>query len=94
MDTSSVNWGEIYYILHRSAGQPAAELALQGIDTLPIEVVPADRELTRLAAQFKVSNRMSYADCFVAALAKTKKVSTMTTRSGMVTSRSNCSSVS
>ncbi len=75
---SVVNWGEIYYILHRSAGQSAAELALQGIDTLPIEVVPADQELTRLAAQFKVSKRMSYADCFAAALAKTKKADLVT----------------
>lgn len=75
---SVVNWGEIYYILHRSAGQSAAELALQGIDTLPIEVVPADQELTRLAAQFKVSKRMSCADCFAAALAKTKKADLVT----------------
>lgn len=70
---SVVNWGEVYYILCRSAGKEAAEEALQAIDTLPVETVPVDREITGMAAALKSIRKMSYADCFAAALAKLKK---------------------
>lgn len=70
---SVVNWGEVYYILRREVGLDAATKVLQAIDTLPIELVPADRELTLIAAELKSSKKMSYGDCFAAALAKMKK---------------------
>ncbi len=66
---SLVNWGEVYYIVKRAGGQEAAERMLVHLETLPIEVVAIDRELTRLAADLKAANKMSYADCFAAALA-------------------------
>ncbi len=75
---SLVNWGEVYYILCRAAGKQSAELALQSIDTLPIEIVPADREMTSLAAELKSTRKMSYTDCFAAALAKIKKADLVT----------------
>lgn len=73
-----VNWGEIYYIVCRAAGQAAAEKIVQNLDTLPIAVVGVDREITRIAAEFKATRRMSYADCFAAALAKIKKAEVVT----------------
>jgi ribonuclease VapC len=75
---SLVNWGEVYYILYRAAGKQQAELALQSIDTLPIEIIPADREMTALAARLKVTHKMSYADCFAVALAETKRAELIT----------------
>lgn len=75
---SVVNWGEVYYILHREAGIEAATKVLQTIDTLPIEIVPADRELTLIAAELKSKRKMSYGDCFAAALAKLKKAELVT----------------
>ena len=39
---------------------------------------PADWQLTREAAGFKAKHKMSYADCFAAALAKQKKAHLVT----------------
>ena len=75
---SVVNWGEVYYFSFRAGGRLAAERTLKNIDSLPIEIVPADRELTKIAAEFKVSNKMSYADTFAAALAKQKNARLVT----------------
>jgi hypothetical protein len=41
---------------------------------LPIHLAPADLELAKQAAIFKSSKKMSYADCFAAALAKRRGV--------------------
>lgn len=73
-----VNWGEVFYILCRAAGREAAEKAMQNIDTLPIDVTPVDKELTMLAADLKSTRKMSYADCFAAALAKMRKAELVT----------------
>lgn len=75
---SVVNWGEVYYIITRTAGKAVAEEALKTIDTLPIEIVPIDREIAKIAAEFKSTRKMSYADCFAAALAKFKKADVVT----------------
>lgn len=75
---SVVNWGEVYYIACRTAGKAAAEEAMNILDTLPIEVVPVDREMAFVAAQLKASRKMSYADCFAAALAKLHKAELVT----------------
>ena len=74
----SVNWGEVWYIVKRAAGPAAADRALATVDTLPIEVVAADRPLALEAAKFKSDRKMSYADCFAAALAKTRKAELVT----------------
>jgi len=75
---SVVNWGEVYYITLREAGRERVETVVHLISTLPIQVVPADLELTRQAAEFKASKRMSYGDCFAAALAKLRKAELVT----------------
>ncbi len=75
---SVVNWGEVYYITLREAGRERAEKVAHLISTLPIEIVDADLELAKQAALFKASKKMSYADCFAAALAKLRKAELVT----------------
>ena len=75
---SVVNWGEVYYITMREAGHERAGEVAQLISTLPIQIVPADLDLTRQAAALKSKHKMSYADCFAAALAKQRKAELVT----------------
>ena len=77
---SVVNWGEIYYNTMREVSQEAAEQKARDIAALPIEIVGVgeDLALARQAAIFKATHKMSYADCFAAALAKEKKAELVT----------------
>jgi len=75
---SVVNWGEVYYITLREAGRERAEAVAQLISTLPIQIILADLELTKQAAEFKAFKKMSYGDCFAAALAKLRKAELVT----------------
>lgn len=75
---STVNWGEVFYATLRTAGRERAEDAARLISRLAIEVIPADLELARQAAEFKAARKMSYADCFAAALAKLRKAELVT----------------
>ena len=65
-----VNYGEVIYISERKGGRPAAEEAIRIVDALPVEVVPADRNLTFAAAHIKAHYPLSYADAFAVALAQ------------------------
>jgi len=67
---SIVNWGEVYYILIRRCGLEKAEQVTKLIETLPIELVPADEAITRKASLYKALQKLPYADSFAAALAK------------------------
>lgn len=75
-----VNWGEIYYNIMRKISAETAERKMQEIAGLPIDIVPveADLVLTRQAAIYKATKKMSYADCFTAALAKVRKAELVT----------------
>jgi predicted nucleic acid-binding protein len=75
---SVVNWGEVYYITLREAGREQADQVAHLISTLPFHIVPADLELAKQAAELKAEHKMSYADCFAAALAKQKKAELVT----------------
>jgi predicted nucleic acid-binding protein len=78
---SVVNWGEIYYSILRGASPEIADAKAHEIAGMRIEVVPVDAddlELVRQAAQFKATKKMSYADCFAAALAKIKNAELVT----------------
>ncbi len=65
-----VNWGEVWYSIARREGEEVADRFIDDIGKMAIEIVNADRELTRLAAKFKSKRAMAYADCYAAALAK------------------------
>jgi uncharacterized protein len=78
---SVVNWGEIYCSIMRGASQEIADSKLHEIAGMPLELVPVDArdlELVREAAIFKATKKMSYADCFAAALAKTRNAELVT----------------
>lgn len=70
---TSVNYGEIYYIVLRECGQEKADEIESVIRALPIEVISVDIHLAREAARFKAIKKISYADCFAAALTKINK---------------------
>ena len=66
---SVVNWGEVYYSVWREAGAATAQKIVAGIAQLPIDLLPATYELTKLAAELHAQHKLPYADCFAAALA-------------------------
>ncbi len=70
---SVVNIGEVWHILTRRVSEGEAEDSIKELHNLRIEFVNADWELTKEAARFKSKHKMSYADCFAAALAIGKK---------------------
>jgi predicted nucleic acid-binding protein len=70
---SMVNWGEVYYQVARRFGDPKAQEIERLIQTLPITLVEANKELTREAARIKAIRKMAYADCFAVALARLRK---------------------
>lgn len=70
---TSVNFGEIYYIIMRELGQQKADEIERIIRTLPIEILDVEIDLAREAACFKANHKISYADCFAAALTKTRR---------------------
>lgn len=75
---STVNLGEVWYNLARVSSDMRADEATQQIRRLGIIIVDVDWELTRRAAVYKARNRMAYADCFAAALAKQRKAELVT----------------
>ena len=78
---SVVNWGEIYYTTLRRGGESAAKSIASDIAQMPITLVPVDSpnlDLVRQAAIFKATKKMSYADCFGAALAKLRRAEFVT----------------
>jgi predicted nucleic acid-binding protein len=75
---SSVNLGEIYYIVYRENGPALADQALALIKLWPVNVVPADSSLALIAGRMKAENRISYADAYVVATALKKKAVILT----------------
>jgi ribonuclease VapC len=68
-----VNVGEVWYITAREISEEAANNIVKELNGLRIEFMDANWEITQEAARFKSKNRMSYADCYAAALTKLKK---------------------
>ena len=78
MYMSVINAGEVWYILAREISEAQADSAMTDLTGLGIEIIDADWSLTRMAGTFKARHRMSYADCFAAALAKDRKCDLVT----------------
>jgi predicted nucleic acid-binding protein len=57
----------------RRFGDTKAQEIEKLIQTLPITLVEANKELTREATLIKATKRMAYADCFAVALTRLKK---------------------
>jgi predicted nucleic acid-binding protein len=75
---SVVNWGELYYSTWRAKGPGVARKVLDDIAQLPVEIIDADLELTRAAAELRTEHKLHYTDCFAAALATSHKASLAT----------------
>ena len=75
---TSVNFGEVYYIILRECGQVRAQEIERLTQTIPIQIVDVDVQLAKEVARFKAQKKDSYADCFAAALAKLRKAELVT----------------
>jgi predicted nucleic acid-binding protein len=73
-----VNVGEVWYTIAREVSEAEANTSVKMLSDLRIQFENADWEITREAARFKSQNRMSYADCYAAALAKLRKADLIT----------------
>lgn len=75
---SEISLGEVYYILIRALGLEEANVTLAHILALPITIAPVERDAVLAAAQYKARGAISYADCFVVALARAKHAAIVT----------------
>ena len=76
---SEINLGEIYYILFRRKNKEAAEEVIEYIQLdQSLNLVSAEWQRIKQAAQYKTKGGLSYADCFVLALAFDEKASIVT----------------
>lgn len=70
---SAVNAGEVWYIVAREISEADADTAIKKLLQLGIELVEVGWLQSRTAATFKARGKISYADCFAAALALERK---------------------
>src|SRR5215216_7022179 len=75
---SMINLGELLYITERQAGIAKAQDTLALIRQLPIEIIPADEQIIFAAAHIKANHQLSYADCFVVAVATQDQATILT----------------
>lgn len=73
-----VNAGEVWYILARETTVAEADGSIRQLRQLGIEFVDADWDLAHEAGGFKAKHKMSFADCFAAALARQRKAHLVT----------------
>ena len=67
---STINLGEIYYIVGRRLGEGASQEILADISRLPIQLIDATTDRVLAAARIKTHYAVSYADAFAVALAQ------------------------
>jgi len=75
---TTVNYGEVLYIILRECGRPKVQEIESIIRTLPITLVDVGLGLATEAARFKALKNIAYADCFAAALAKLRRAALLT----------------
>lgn len=73
-----VNVAEVWSIVAREVSEADADKAVDSLRRIGIEFVEVDWSLARMAGAFKAGNRMSFADCFAAALAKSRRAELVT----------------
>ena len=67
---SIINFGEILYSVERNNGLAKTHETLALIQSLPIEILPADNQTVLAAAHIKANHPISYADAFVVVAAQ------------------------
>ena len=75
---SIINLGEILYSVERNNGLTKTHEALALIQSLPIEILPADNQTVLAAAHIKANHPISYADAFVVVAAQKMNGTIMT----------------
>jgi predicted nucleic acid-binding protein len=70
---TTVNIGEVYYMISRKSNQKNAEIAIDALLKFPLHIVEADLKLSLEAAKLKAKYSLSYADAFAAALTINRK---------------------
>lgn len=75
---SVVNWGEVLYTIESRHGKDKRGEVEHLMNQMHLEVVHADKELTRIAAHLKTSEKLPYGDSFAAAVALMKKAELVT----------------
>jgi predicted nucleic acid-binding protein len=75
---STINAGEVYYILMREQGAESADSFLGDLNNLPIALCSATDDRVWAAARLKAEHAISYADAFAAALAIELKATLVT----------------
>jgi predicted nucleic acid-binding protein len=73
-----VNIGEVWYIIAREVSEEEAEKSVKTLRQLRVQFEDVNWALTREAARFKSQHKMSYADCYAAALAKSLQADLIT----------------
>jgi len=66
---SLINLGEVLYITERVRGLTSAQAVLALVESLPLKLLEASRELVLDAAHIKASHALSYADAIAVASA-------------------------
>lgn len=67
---SIINLGEVLYSVERNNGLAKTHETLALIQSLPIEILPADNQTVLAAAHIKANHPISYADAFVVVAAQ------------------------
>lgn len=75
---SVVSAGEVWYIIARRVSEAEADRSIRELKQLGIKLVEVDWDIAQDAGRFKAKNKMSFADCFAAALAKQRKAHLVT----------------
>jgi len=76
---TSVDWGEVRYILIHRYAKTDLQKVEQVLRSLPVEVVDVTQEIVSIAGDLKIEYRMGYCDAIAAALAKLHKAECVTT---------------
>jgi predicted nucleic acid-binding protein len=66
---SWINLGEVFYVLHRAAGEAAATSTLRDLRDVVLAETPTESRIVE-AATIKAQHSMAYADAFAAATAR------------------------
>ena len=73
-----INFGEVLYMTERRRGLATAQSVQALIESLPIELLEATRNLVLDAAHIKAQYPLSYADAFVVAVANKENATILT----------------
>jgi predicted nucleic acid-binding protein len=73
-----INAGEIWYIIAREISEEEANSRIKQLRELRIQFKDIDWALAQEAARFKSKYKLSYADCYTAALAKSIRAALVT----------------